>query len=545
VLFCFRQHEIFGRLVQRDTLMTGAVLMFGGSFVKGFWQRGLVFEPPDIEFIFTSPFSQRQIVCYRLLPNYLYALVQGIVLAVLFAPHLSHPLLMAVGLTLFQIICFHVATAASLLAGNFPEPLHHRLRCMMLGVGFLFAALYFRAAWDVRFIPAFVRSPLAQLIFYPAVTLPDAASSSTLHRWAFRLAPAATSWLRQLWLPVLYLSGITLGAVVSLWWLFRVKANLFEPSLATTSRAAERRLRLRQGRDLATAGRTEAHSAGLPARMLFSGVGAIIWKNLLAARRSQRQLLVAFILTALYAGGLIALLWKIHTELRAATPGQLSSPEVVMGRFAFHLGLAFWIAILAPFLQRIFPFDFRRDGRHLLDFRTLPMSPLCLVLAEVAVPVGCVLLCQAAGLVPLLIFARFDWPIVLLLLFAYPAIALAFNSVWNLHYLLSATRRAGGQAQSPSAVGTVMVVALSFLVFVPAVWTGRLLARCLSERAGVVLTSDGMQGLANSEAWLRFLHIGLPLTGVGAVGVQYLVNLILLLALARLFQRAEVSRESL
>jgi len=102
VLFCFRQHEIFGRLVQRDTLMTGAVLMFGGSFVKGFWQRGLVFEPPDIEFIFTSPFSQRQIVCYRLLPNYLYALVQGIVLAVLFAPHLSHPLLMAVGLTLFQ-----------------------------------------------------------------------------------------------------------------------------------------------------------------------------------------------------------------------------------------------------------------------------------------------------------------------------------------------------------------------------------------------------------------------------------------------------------
>ena len=179
-----------------------------------------------------------------------------------------------------------------------------------------------------------------------------------------------------------------------------------------------------------------------------AGSGAIVWKNLLAARRSQRQLLVAFILTALYAGSLVALLWSIHAELRAATPGQLASPEVVMGRFAFHLGLAFWIAILAPFLQRIFPFDFRRDGRHLLDFRTLPMSPLCLVLAEVAVPVGCVLLCQAAGLVPLLIYARFDWPMVLLLLFAYPAIALAFNSVWNLHYLLSATRRAASKAQS-------------------------------------------------------------------------------------------------
>jgi hypothetical protein len=544
VLFWFRHHEIFGHLVERDRLIAGALLMLVGSLIKGFWQRGLVFEPSDIEFVFTSPFTQRQIVWYRLLPNYLYALVQGLVLAALFAPHLSHPLVMAAGLTLFQVTCFHVSTAASLFAGTFPEDRHHRLRCMLLGAGFLFTTLYFRAAWEVTFVPAFAISPLTQLLFYPAVTLPEAASSFTVHNWALHLAPTASSWLRQLWLPALYLGALALGAFVSLWWLFRLKANLFEPSLATTSRAAERRLRLRQGRDLATAGDTEAHSAGLPALSLFGGVGAIIWKNLLAARRSRRQLLVAFILTALYAGSLVALLQHIHAQLHAASPDQLASPEVVMGRITFHLGLAFWVAILAPFLQRIFPFDFRRDGRHLLDFRTLPMSPVCLVLAEVAVPVGCVLLCQAAGLVPLFIYARFEWPVLLLLIFAYPAIALALNSVWNLHYLLSATRRAAGQAQSPSAVGTVMVVALSFLVFVPAVWTGRLLARCLSERAGVMLTSDGMQGLANSEAWLRFFHFGLPLTGVGALGVQYLVDLLLLLALARLFHRAEVSRES-
>jgi hypothetical protein len=544
VLFWFRHHEIFRHLVERDILITGAFLMLGGSLIKGFWQRGLVFEPPDIEFVFTSPFTQRQVVCYRLLPNYLYALVQGLVLAALFAPHLSHPLLMAAGLTLFQITCFHVSTAASLFAGTFPEDRHHRLRCMMLGAGFLFTALYFRAAWEVRFVPAFAVSPLAQLLFYPAVTLPEAASSHALHQWASRLTPTGSLWLWQLWQPVLYLGAITLAAGVSLWWLFRLKANVFEPSLATTSRAAERRTRLRQGRDLATAGKTEADSARLPALSVFGGVGAIVWKNLLAARRSRRQLLVAFILTALYAGSLVALLRRIHAELPAASPGQLATPEVTMGRFAFHLGLAFWIAILAPFLQRIFPFDFRRDGRHLLDFRTLPMSPLCLVLAEVSVPVGLVLLCQAVGLIPLLIYARFDWPILLLLIFAYPAIALALNSVWNLHYLLSATRRAAGHALSPSAGGTLMVVALSFLVFVPALWTTRFLATCLSERAGVALTSDGLQGLANSEAWLKFLHTGIPLTGAGALGVQYLVDFLLLLALARLFQRADVSCES-
>jgi hypothetical protein len=544
LLFQWRHEAIFARLVQSDSLKTGVFLMFWASLIKGFWQRGLVFEPPDIEFLFTSPFTPRQIVCYSLLPNYLYALIQAVVLVALFAPHLAHPLMMAAGLTLFQIICFHVATGASLYAGNFSEDVHHRLRCMMLGAGFLSTALYFRAAWDIRFVPEFALSPVAQLFFYPAVTLPEAASSPALHQWILRLTPAGSHWLRQLWHPALYLIALALGAAVSLRWLCRLKADLFEPSLATTSRAAERRLRLRQGRDLATAGQTEAPSAGLPALPLWHGVGAIVWKNLLAARRSRRQLIEAALLTALCAGGLVALLWHIHADQReAASQGPLS-PDRQIGTFAFHIGLAFCIAILAPFLQRIFSFDFRRDGRHLLDFRTLPMSPLCLVLAEVSVPVGLILLCQVVGLVPLLIYARFDWPILLLLLLAYPAIAFALNSVWNLHYLLSATKQAAGHEQSPSPIGTLTVVVLSFLVFLPALWTARFLFHRLSDRLGVVLGGDGSQGAGNAAAWLNFFHTGIPLTGAGAIGVQYLVDFLLLLVLARLFQRAEVFRDS-
>jgi hypothetical protein len=543
VLFWYRQEEFLGRLVQRNNLITGVVLMLEASLIKGFWQRGLVFEPADIEFLFTSPFTQRQILCYRLLPNYLYALIQGFVVAALFAPHLSHPLLMAAGVTLFQVTCFHLATTASLFAGTLAEDLHHRLRCMMLGAGFLLAALYFRVAWDVRFAPAFLVSPLAQLLFYPAVTLPEVANSPALHQWALRLTPTVSLWLRQLWQPALCLGALALSAGVSLWALFRLKANVFEASLATTARAAERRLRVRQGRDLAAVGKTEARSTGLPALPFFRGVGAIVWKNLVAARRSRRQLIQAFILTACYAGALIALLWNVHAAQHGGAPDQPSADRV-MGRFAFHVGLVFWIAILAPFLQRIFPFDFRRDGQHLLDFRTLPLSPLCLVMAEVAVPVGFILLCQAVGLVPLLIYARFDWPILLLLLLAYPAIALALNLVWNLHYLHSASRRAGGQSESPSAVGTLMVVVLSFLVFVPGLWAMRFIARCFCDKAGLVLTGDGFPSFGSAEAWLRFLPVGLPLTGAGALGVQYLVNFLLLLALARLFQGVEVSREA-
>ena len=477
VLFWFRHHEIFGRLVQRNFLMTGAFLMLGGSLVKGFWQRGLVFEPPDIEFVFTSPFTQRQVVCYRLLPNYLYALLQGLVLAALFAPHLSHPVLMAAGLTFFQITCFHVSTVASLYAGTFPEDRHHRLRCMLLGAGFLFTALYFRAAWEVRFVPAFALSPVAQLVFYPAVTLPEAASSPAFHNWALRLTPTGSLWLQQLWSAVFYLGATTLAAGVSLWGLFRLKANLFEPSLATTSRAAERRLFLRQGRDLATAGRTEADSAGLPSLSLFGGVGAIVWKNLLAARRSRRQLLLAIILTALNAGSLVVLLQHIHTDSPRRFPRPAHFSRGDDGTVYFPSRARFLDSDPRPILPTHLPLRLSPRWPPPARLSHAAVSPCAWSWRRCRCLSACVVLCQAAGLVPLLIYARFDWPILLLLILAYPAIALALNSVWNLHYLLSATKRAAGNAQSPSAVGTLMVVVLSFLVFIPAVWTTRFLAK--------------------------------------------------------------------
>src|SRR5208282_4819673 len=102
------------------------------SLFTGFLQHGLPFDPPDIEFVFTSPFTRRQIILYRLLPQYLYSCVQGIVFAALFAPHLQHPLLMAFGATFFQITCFHLSTGAAVFAGTLSEALHHRLRWMLL-----------------------------------------------------------------------------------------------------------------------------------------------------------------------------------------------------------------------------------------------------------------------------------------------------------------------------------------------------------------------------------------------------------------------------
>src|SRR5258707_2005685 len=176
----------------------------------------------------------------------------------------------------------------------------------------------------------------------------------------------------------------------------------------------------------------------------------------------------------------------------------------------FDNGLAGLMCFLAFLLQRAFPFDFRRDGQHLVNFRTLPISPFALALAEISVPVVLCLGFQAVGIVALMSFARFDWLMFLFMLLAYPAVALALNGVWNIHYLLAAARRAGGQAESASPVALLMVVVLSFLAFYPAGWSAVFVGK---------------------HFYSRFAETLAFATGLV---VQYLVDFVLLVLLARL-----------
>src|SRR5439155_1051611 len=78
-----------------------------------------------------------------------------------------------------------------------------------------------------------------------------------------------------------------------------------------------------------------------------------------------------------------------------------------------------------PFLlQRTFPFDFRHDGQHLVNFRTLPVSSFALALAEIAVPTLLCLAFQALGMIVLLIYSRFDLFALIVMLLGFPGVAL-------------------------------------------------------------------------------------------------------------------------
>ncbi len=513
-LFLHRRADVFAQFVRPASLIGGALVMLGGSLFKGFLQRGLVFEPPDVEFVFTSPFTQRQVVFYRLLPNYSFAVIQGLVFLALFATHLKHPWMTLGCVILFQIVCFHLAAGAAIFAGTISEQAHHRIRWMLLGVYCVVTMLYLRAAWELKFIPSFVSSPLFQGLFYPALTLRDLAGAAFIRDWAVHWSRGNSIAPHGLLEPSLYLSVLGIGAILSLSLLLKLKANIFETSFATTARAAEKRRRLQEGRGVIVLEDVQQRSVPLPKWAMFRGVGAIAWKNLVVASRSKRQLVVAAVFASIYIGFIVALRWVLHREM--AQGGELPEQQIR----EFDNGLAGLMCFLAFLLQRAFPFDFRRDGQHLVNFRTLPISPFALALAEISVPVVLCLGFQAVGIVALMSFARFDWLMFLFMLLAYPAVALALNGVWNIHYLLAAARRAGGQTESASPVALLMVVVLSFLVFYPAGWSAVFVGK---------------------HFYSRFAETLAFATGLV---VQYLVDFVLLVLLARLFQRFEVSRDS-
>jgi hypothetical protein len=511
ILFHYRRAEGFAQIVRTESLVGGALLMLGGALFKGFLQRGLVFEPPDIEFLFTSPFTQRQIIFYRFLPNYLFAFTQSAVFYVLFQSHLPHPALTSACLMLFQIVCFHIAAGSAISAGTLSEQAHHRCQWMLLGCYFIIVALYLRTAWNLHLVPSFVTSPFVQIFFYPASTLSDVGRAPVIGEWALRLLQNDASILSNIWRPVAYLSIFTLGAAASLGFVLRFKANIFETSLASTTRVSEKRLKTRQGQNISAVEIDVARSARLPGFPIFRGVGAVVWKNLVVASRSKHQIILAAGFTFIYTGFLIALRVVLHRLM--AEGGELPERDLR----DFDNGLASMLVGLAFFLQRSFAFDFRRDGQHLVTFRTLPISPFALAVAEISVPTLFCLVFQAVAVLVLMLFGRFEWILLLAMLLGFPAVALALNGVWNLHYLLAATKRAGGKAESASSVTILMVVALSFLIFYPAGWAAVTVGR---------LTPGPICEPVGFGVWLT---------------VQYAVDFCLLLLLAKLFQRFEVA----
>jgi hypothetical protein len=505
--FYYRHETFFEQLLKSEVIVGGALLMVMGSLIKGFFQRGLVFSPADVEFLFAGPFTKRHLIFYQLLPNYIFAVFQGLIFAALFGAHLVHPVFFAGCFVLFQIACFHLAAAGALFGGSLSLTVYYRFRWALLAFCFLLVEIYFRVFLEFSLAPKILTSELRHVLFPGTAAPADLAAIRVLREALpaiFDPRVGETAILQ----PFLAL-GFGLAVLGTGWLMFRFQGDLLESALAPSFR--------REAKRNGAGVETKPGVASFGRVPFLNGARSLVWKNFVAAFRSRRQLLLSLAFTAVGTLPLMAILHFYDALIKGTDRAGVEAREL-------YLGVAIFVGLFPFLLQRSLPFDLRLDRRKLLDLRTLPFSPLELVLAELAVPAIFCVAFQALGIGALMIYGRAATGAMsvaeivglgFLLAVLYPTVAFGVNLVWNIHYLVSNARPGGAADKSITAVGTLLIVGLSIAVFYPAIWTG-----------------VKFFNLTSNPSWAL----------LGFCAVQLIIDALLVLNLARLFRNLEVAQ---
>jgi hypothetical protein len=483
-----RTHASAGTRPETVFGVLGFILL--ASVLNGLVQRGLAFLPSDVDFLFAGPFSRRALVLYRLVTLYPVTLVSGAIFFFILGVRPAHPGLGLAAFLLGHLSALHVQTIVALLAVHLSERVFVRLRRgarfvgVLLGAGTLLLLVLSTSArgGPGRTLAGLADSPATRVLLYPAAAAARAVA-------AVDLRDAAAS-----------VAGLLLFAAGSFALVLALDVRFFEASLATSARLATLLARARRG--LPAGGTPEegmVRSLSLPRLGLFRGAGAVFWKNLAAVRRSGRLLFTGFCFSLLMA-----------------LPGVLAGRQSPGGSAAVGSVVLALVGMLPFMMQPYLAFDFRRDADHLVELKSLPVSPFGMAAAQVAAPTLLALAFQMLLLVLLAAFGAVDAGSLALAALGFPATTLGCLTSANVAFLLFPTRAPSeGTRPNPSAGLAISLLGL-IASLVPA---GGILWLFLASGAG--------PGVALGAAILT----------------QYGIDLLLLAALGEVFRRLDPATE--
>lgn len=453
---------VFGQRLgaERDGSYTaGAATAVGGflgvmlvlSLFAGILQRGPAFLPADIDWLFPAPFQRAELVLYRILSLYPMTALSSLFLLLFFAPRFESPWLGCLGVVLCQWINVNLQTAASLFAAAFRIDVYRKLHklaqvlawlILLGGLGAGIAAIAAEDGAGAR-VRAFFSSEHLKWV-YPA--------------WAAGRLSVASD-LAEGWRDLL---GLAAALFASLALALGLHVRFFEASLDASARLARTMSQARRGvvgRSLGASDR--ARRVDLPRLPLFTGAGAIFWRNLTCVARTLPALLVSLLVTAL---------------LVAVTLGMASRAVGGDGGESAAHSTALTIVLLLPVLvERHLAYDFRRDGESIAELKLLPVAPFLVALAEVATPICLAVLLQYVLLAAVAISFQVPMSWVALAALAAPLIACSALAIQNLAFLLYPTRSggAGGRANAGSMAVSATLTALGcFVALLPALGAG-------------------------------------------------------------------------
>ena len=480
-----RRPPLLGSDAQSPLLLLGSML-FLLSVASGFLQQGPRFTPADVDFLFPAPLSPRGLLLFRLLHLWPAALLSSAFLVLMFGDSVGAPWRVFVGLGALQVTALHLQLLISVLLTRADEAVAKRLRrgarvalLLVLFTG-VFALIYTISEHGGlgTVVAEVARSPAARVLVFPAAACADFVVADTGAR------------------TLLALLRLALGVAGTFALLMVPEIDFREESIDTTARVARLLAQRRRGETVIDLeGRRVASRTGRATR-LFSGAGAILWKNSIVLSRSLRTVV---------PGVLFGLLFVL--------PALFASRRDVLGIFPAMMA----IVMATLFGSNAFNFDLRREVDRIDALRALPLPATAIVLAELVTPwVLCVGLQELlVATVVLSVDVDREWFGALAL--ALPIVTAVLVVIDNLAVFLLAPRPGSAEARGGIGAGAGSPAQM-LRVFV---WFAALLPA-----GGALLVAR----LLDAQRW-----VGLT----AAAAVELLVAAALFVALVRCFERRE------
>ncbi len=398
-------------------------------------ERAIYFTPAEVNFLFTGPYSRREVLGYKIVSTLLIGLPTTLLMAAFLHGYAPWFPAAYTGLLLMFIFMQLFSMAISLIATSIGARLYTRGRRLFLAavVGIGAIVVFQSGALAPGSNPRALFEEIARTPAWQTLTRPLG--------WFFDTFLATG-------LPDLVVSALLallvdlalLGVVLSL------DAHYLEAAASASARVYARIQRMRRAGlagDAPSASGTVRLS--LPALPWWGGIGPTLWRQMTTAMRGLGRLIVVVSILGLLLG--LPLMGGLREE------GELA-PKLA--------GLLPWLTV---FLTTLVPFDFRGDLDRMAFLKTLPIPAWRLAIGQLLTPV--LLITGVQWLLLAVVFAfepgSAPW------LVALTAFALPFNfllfALENLFFLLFPMRLVAASPGDFQALGRNVLFLMAKMAF--------------------------------------------------------------------------------
>lgn len=311
------------------------------------------FSQNEINFLFTGPFSRRDLVVYKFCTYFAGAIVSALIITVLIPPRASTGIAAFSG-TLLTLLFIQLSSAAIRMVGlAFDGTWLTRVKrpAMMLAIAAAGAITFYTLAISgetvVDVLTGLRHSWLGSIVLAPFIVFAEIVLAETIF-------PDLAGWV----LVAIVINAVLLAIIIKL------DGRTSDRALSENSRLSNRWLRVKRGGSFWASDKTTSRS--LRRSPVLGGLGPIAWRQAINAVRNSGRVILVFMAIAALTGPLLA-----NADMLTTASGTIGM-------------LYFFVAFVLP---RTLVCDFRGELGKIEHYKALPIAPWRICAGQLIMPV--------------------------------------------------------------------------------------------------------------------------------------------------------------